>query len=424
MITDCRSPSSLSNLGARSEPGGGIPLHRMCGPVLLACLILLSMGYGALALAQEQAASEPAPKPKMHRMELGSGAAFSPDGILHAVTKHGEHVLLYRSADDGAHWDAPVVVNANPEPISADGENRPKIAFASDGGILVSWTRPLAKRFSGEIRLARGSADGRFAAPITVHRDRSEITHRFESMAVTGDGKVVLAWIDKRDLEAAEAAGEEYRGAAIYAAVSDDGGRSFRPEIKIADHSCQCCRLAIAVDTDGLPLLLWRHVFEPNERDHALAKLQPDGSAEWVRRATFDGWKIDACPHHGPSLAVTPNGVRHAVWFNHIDGVGHVFYGRLIDEGVEGQRKVGGARAAHADLAAADGRIGIVWKEFDGERTQLYAEISEDSGASFRTQTLASTLGASDQPRMLTGSDRLFAFWRTEQEGMRGYPLP
>lgn len=390
--------------------------------LLSACATLVFPAAGVAA--QEQVANEPAPAHKMHRMELGTSAAFAPDGTLYAVGKQGEHVLLHRSADAGVHWDAPTVVNTDPEPISADGENRPKIAFASDGGILVSWTRPLARRFSGEIRLARGDADGHFAAPITVHRDRSEITHRFESMAVAGDGKVVLAWIDKRDLEAAEAAGEIYAGAAIYAAISDDGGRSFRPEVKVADHSCQCCRLAIALDTDGLPLLMWRHVFEPNERDHALARLRPDGTAEWVRRATFDGWKIDACPHHGPSLAVTPDGVRHAVWFNVVEGAGQVFYGRLTDEGVEGQRRIGGARAAHADLATAGGRIAIAWKEFDGERTQLRAEVSDDGGASFRALTLAATLGASDQPRVLTRGDRLFAFWRTEQEGMKGYPLP
>lgn len=393
---------------------------------------IAALGMVAVADAREvggghtaHAAPNATPAAKAERPQLGTSFAFSPDGVLHAVSRQGEHVVLQRSRDGGAHWDDAVVVNAVPEAISADGENRPKLAFTADAAVLVSWTRPLATRFSGEIRLARSDDGRRFGEPITVHHDRSEITHRFESMLVTASGQVVLAWIDKRDLEVAKAAGrDDYRGAAIYAAVSDDGGRSFRPEMKVADHSCECCRLAVAEDVDGRPLVLWRHVFEPNERDHSLARLAADGSPVSVERATFDGWQIDACPHHGPSLAVAPDGTRHAVWFNHRDGAGHVFYGRLADAVVEGQRSVGGARAAHADIAVGGARVAIVWKEFDGERTRLVAEVSDDGGRHVATHALAATDGASDQPRVIAHGDALFAFWHTENEGMRGYPLP
>ncbi|QTQ38738.1 sialidase family protein [Aromatoleum petrolei] len=390
---------------------------------LLVLLGALAIANVDVAHAQSAQHMHGAAGAKPARPELGTSAAFAPDGALYAVSKDGQHVLLHRSPDDGRSWDSPVVVNAEPEQISADGENRPKLAFDADGAALVSWTRPLAKRFTGEIRLARADDRRHFTAPVTVHRDRQEITHRFESLAVTGAGKVVLAWIDKRDLELAQAANRDYRGAAIYAAVSDDGGRSFRPERKISDHSCECCRIAIAGDTDGLPLLMWRHVFEPNERDHAVVKLGADGAPGPVLRATFDRWRIDACPHHGPSLAVAPNSTRHAVWFNEKDGEGRVFYGRLEDGRVRGQRALGGERAAHADLAIAGRRVAIVWKEFDGRSTLLRAEVSADGGATFSARALASTSGASDQPRVIRRGDVLFAFWRTENEGMQGYWL-
>jgi hypothetical protein len=48
------------------------------------------------------------------------------------------------------------------EQISADGENRPKVAFAADGGLLVSWTRPLGKPYSGAIRLLVPTMDSGF----------------------------------------------------------------------------------------------------------------------------------------------------------------------------------------------------------------------------------------------------------------------
>jgi hypothetical protein len=393
------------------------PFVRAAGAVLLA----LGCAFGAFADGKHAAHAGAGPRPP--RPELGTSAAFGPDGALYAVSKDGQHVLLHRSADEGGSWDVPVVVNREPEAISAEGENRPKLAFAPDGGVLVSWTRPLARPFTGEIRFARSDDGKSFAPPITVHRDRQEITHRFETLAVTGRGRVVLVWIDKRDLEAARAAQRDYRGAAVYAAVSDDGGRSFRPEAKIADHSCECCRIAVADDVDGSTLVMWRQVFAPNERDHALAKLAPDGTVGEPVRATFDRWQIDACPHHGPSLAVAADGSRHAVWFNERDGEGRVFYGRLADGRVEGQRAVGGERAAHADLALSRSRVAIVWKEFDGERTRLRAELSDDGGRRFRGLELAASEGATDQPRVLRRGDALFAFWRTEKEGMKGYAL-
>jgi hypothetical protein len=382
----------------------------------------LLMSVGAVYAAEAMPA-----KAKKVKVELGASAAFAPDGLLYAVAKQGEHLLLYRSNNEGVSWSAPVVVNAQPETISADGENRPKLAFAKDGGLLVSWTKPLSKPNTGEIRLARSDDGERFSVPITVHQDRAEITHRFESMLVAGDGRVLLAWIDKRDLEKAKAGKEAYRGAAIYAAVSTDGGRSFQPEKKLADHSCECCRLTSASDADGAPLFMWRHVFAPNERDHAIVRIKADGSPEAVQRATFDRWKIDGCPHHGPSLAVDAAGVRHAVWFNQKDGEGRVFYGRLgTDVGatsVDGQRAVGGARAEHADLAVAGKRVAIVWKEFDGEQAKLRAELSDDGGKTFRVLDLAASAGPSDQPRALAHGEKLYAFWRSEREGMRVFRL-
>lgn len=399
-----------------------IKLFALLGSVFL--LNLLAPSALAADAMPGMAAKAKAPRP-----ELGASAAFAPDGSLLVVAKQGEHVMIYRSADAGKTWSAPAAVNAQPEAISADGENRPKIAFAADGGLLVSWTHPLSKPNTGAIRLAQAADGQHFSPPLTVHKDTAEITHRFESMLTTSDNKVILAWIDKRDLEIAKANKTPHRGAGIYAAVSTDGGHSFQPEFKLADHSCECCRLTSALDRDGSPLFMWRHVYAPNERDHAIARLKPDGTLESVKRATFDRWKVDGCPHHGPSLVVDRQGVRHAVWFNQTAGEGRVHYGRLIDQGgselkVEGQMTIGGPRAAHADLGIVGSKLAIAWKEFDGERTQLHAMRSDDGGKTFRTLPLAATEGASDQARVIGHGEAFFVFWRTEKEGFRLFPLP
>lgn len=397
-----------------------------CGLTALFCLAGL---FGSSAMAADgHGAPVVSKKP---RLELGTSAAFAPDGSLLAVRRQDEHLLLFRSNDEGATWLQPVVINAQPEAISAGGDNRPKLAIAPDGSIYVAWTRPLAKPYTGEIRFARSDDGKNFSTPVTVHHDRSEITHAFEALVVAGDGRVVLAWVDKRDMVVAKASKTDYRGAAIYSTVSLDGGRTFQPERKVADHSCECCRIAAAVDGDGAPLFMWRHVFEPNERDHALVRIDGNGAPEKVMRATFDRWRLDGCPHHGPSLAVDAAGRRHAVWFNHKDGEGRVFYGRLeadaAGEGrlaVAGQRTVGGAGAERADLVITGQRVSLLWKEFDGELTHLFAETSEDGGLTFKSLALATSVGPSDQPRALRRGEAHYAFWRTENEGMRAFRLP
>jgi hypothetical protein len=359
------------------------------------------------------------------RVELGTSGAFDSRGVLWAVSKEGGRVVARSSADLGLHWSAPRPVSPEGERVAADGEARPKIAAGTAGEIYVTWTRPLSRPYTGEIRFTRSLDGGQtFSAPITVHADRQEITHRFDALAVNGSGRVLIAWVDKRDLEAARAANAEYRGAAIYYALSDDRGASFRGDTRLADHGCECCRIALLPEADGGFLALWRHVFAPNIRDHALARVDAEGRAGPLQRATFDDWRLDACPHHGPSLAADGRGRLHAVWFTQAPGREGAHYGRLVEGGVEGQRRLGGEAAAHADIAIQGSRVAVAWKEFDGERTRLRGLLSEDGGGSWRELELAATAGPSDQPRLLARDGRFLVLWNTQEQPLRVVALP
>lgn len=387
-------------------------------------LALLGVGAGAALAQHAPGGHRPAPG-AAPRVELGATAAFDSGGALWAVSKEGGRVVARQSLDRGRSWSPPRLVSPEGEPVAAEGEARPKIAAGSDGELYVSWTRPLSKPYTGEIRFSRSLDGGKtFSAPITVHADRQEITHRFDALAVAPNGRVLVAWVDKRDLEIARAAQTEYRGAAIYFAVSDDRGASFRGDTRLADHSCECCRIALLPEADGGFQVLWRHVFAPNIRDHALARVDAQGRAGTMRRATFDDWQLDACPHHGPSLAADGRGRLHAVWFTQAPGREGVHYGRLAEGAIEGQRRLGGDAAAHADIAVIGERVAIAWKEFDGERTRLRGLTSGDGGASWGELELAATAGPSDQPRLLTQDGRFLVFWNTGEQPLRMVELP
>ena len=350
----------------------------------------------------------------MDRAALGTSAAADPSGHLwvayaQPAGKSGQ-VVLQRSDDGGATWQQPVRVNSAVEPVAAEGENRPKLAFGTAGEIYVTWTSPTSEQFTGDIRFARSLDGGKtWSAPTVVHRDRQLITHRFESLLVDPKGRLWVAWVDKRDLKVAEEAGREYRGAAIYYSHSDDRGATWSTDTKLADSSCECCRIALAVNPQGRVAAMWRHVFEPNERDHAFAVL--GASTPAVERVTLDRWRVDACPHHGPSLAFGPDGTRHAVWFDQVDGQGRAFYGQLAPSGPTHVRTLP-AGATHADVAATGRTVAVVWKRFDGSVTKIESLISNDAGRSFAPGPSLQTGGDSDQPRLVTSKQRILVVWR------------
>ncbi|WP_454712895.1 sialidase family protein [Cupriavidus nantongensis] len=362
---------------------------------------------------------------KAKMSELGTGAAFDRDGKLWIAYKDGPHVAVRSSTDYGRTFSAARHVNATPEPVAADHESRPKVATGRDGEIYITWTQPLPKPWTGFIRFARSTDGGQtFAEPLTVHANRDQIAHRFDALAVDPSGRVFVSWIDKRDVAAAEARRQPYAGAAIYYAVSADHGKTFRGDYKIADQSCECCRIALTPTPDGKMLALWRHVFPPNARDHALALLGADGKATPMQRATFDDWRIDACPHHGPGASVAPDGTVHMVWFSVRAGKPTVSVGRWRDGKLQAQRPLDDARAQHADIVALnDNDIAVVWKSFDGQQTRLSAMLSKDGGKTWQTRKLAGTGRDSDQPHLLQHAGRAYVLWRTEAEGFQVFAL-
>ena len=393
--------------------------------IILCSLTMECLTFHAAAQTAQEHASHSAAK----KSELGTGAAVDAQGRIWIASKEGsgdaQYVVLQMSEDGGKTWSAIRRIQAQPEAISADGENRPKIAFGTKGELYVAYTKPLPKPYTGEIRFVR-SLDGgtTFSAPITVHANRDLITHRFESMIVDRSGRIYIAWIDKRDLVAAAARKEKYAGAALYYAVSEDNGASFKGDYKIADHTCECCRIALALKADGKPVALWRHVFDSNIRDHAMAELTPSGKTSSIMRATFENWRIDACPHHGPSLAYAADGTRHQVWFNVKDDEGGAFYASASPAGkLSTPLKLGSAQAAHPDVAVDGKDVVVAWKQFDGKSTAILSKLSADGGRTWQERELVRTAKDSDQPHLLNSPAGILLAWRTQDEGMRIVPV-
>lgn len=358
---------------------------------------------------------------------LSVGAALDAAGQLWLARVENRRLLVSHSTDGGGSFSPPVEVTPQPEAVMADAENRPKIAVGADGSVHVSWTQSLEKPMSAHIRYARSTDGGKtFSPPAILNDDRQVISHRFDSLAIDGRGRVAVVWLDARSRTAKTANKSPQTDVGVYAAVSGDGGASFGRNRKVADHSCQCCRTGLAWTAAG-PIAYWRHVFGRNIRDFAIADL----AGGPVLRVTDDEWEIDGCPHHGGGIAVDGRGNLHIAWFTNGEKRKGIFYRRIaqtdfsradarLDMSVPLPLGEPARQAGHPAVAAAGDRVLLAWREFDGRRFSAWAMLSADAGANWGApQKLAEAAQQADYALPLVDARQALVVWNTAAEGLR-----
>jgi len=380
--------------------------------------LLLAVGLAPAAAS----AMDHSVMPRPANGALAVGATLDGNGRVWLAKVERQQLWVSWSNDGGQRFSRPVAVALEPEDIAANAENRPKIAVAQDGTVLLSWNQSLPKRFTGNIRFARSTDGGRnFSAPITLNDDGRIGSHSFDSLAIDGAGRVAVAWLDGRDRDAVREKGGTFAGTSVYFAQSADNGARFTANRKLTEHTCECCRTSLTWTAEG-PVALWRNLYGTNTRDFALANLDTGK----MDRATDDEWQIDACPHHGGGLAVDGRGTLHLVWFTQGKTRQGLFYKRIAGGRESSPMALGNptAHASHAAVAAAGSMVLIAWREFDGRAYIAQAMHSTDGGATWNApQRLAESSGAADYPLPLTDGKQALVVWNSATEGVRVLPL-
>jgi hypothetical protein len=396
----------------------GIKMKRL---FLLFCL-LLSLNAHAHEAHTQHATSQ-----------LAVSVTIDEAGKLWRASVHDGFVHVDSSIDSAKTFSKPVKVNLAAMKVGADGEARPKIAISPEGNIYLTWTQALKTPYAGYIWFARSINGGKtFEKPYIVHTDLAEITHRFDALNVSPNGDITVTWVDKRDLLAAKATGKKYDGAAIYYAVSTDSGKTFAAEKKLADSSCECCRIVTTNKPDGTTVILWRHVFEGSERDHNIAEIPKAGEKPEPHRATFGHWVIDGCPHHGAALASGGEGKDwwgyHMAYFDGNDRKPGLYYSRM--DGVawvaSPAKKFGdnSKQAGHPAILSSGEGVWLVWREIKDGKSSILGMHSDDGGKSWNeARTLANTSQKADYPFLLRHQNKPFLVWNTQQEGLQVLPL-
>ncbi|HKU97781.1 MAG TPA: sialidase family protein [Vineibacter sp.] len=390
----------------------------------------------AIALAGLSIAGVAAAQPHQHNMDsamagaqeaLTATPAFAPDGTLWVARVEASRVVVGKSTDLGKTFSRPVSVTPGPIEVDWGPDSRPQIAIDRDGQVIVTYAIFKDKQFNGRVYYTRSTDGGvSFAQAKPITSD--DTSQRFQATAIDSEGRLFAAWLDKRHAAAAKAAGKPYPGAALAYAWSDNDGATFGDTHIAIDDTCECCRLSVAMAGPGRPAVLFRNIFAGSVRDHALVTFTGPTTPGPLRRVSVDNWKIEACPHQGPSLAIAPDGSYHAAWFT--DGTARqgLFYARADDADAPFNAPRALSSPEHRPerpyLLANGKALHLVWKEFDGTRTRIRWEVSHDSGRSWNApRTVADTEDASDHPLLVAYKDRTYLSWLTRNEGYRLIPL-
>ncbi|MGJ8619183.1 MAG: sialidase family protein [Methylophilaceae bacterium] len=348
--------------------------------------------------------------------QLAISLATDKQGKLWRVAINDGYVVVSSSKDFGQTFSKPIRVNAEKQNLSAKGEVRPKIALGPQGEVYVAWMQNLSKKFAGHVWFARSLNNGKsFQKPMIVHQDRSEIGHAFEEISVSPEGQITMLWLDARDLVADKKAERKRTGSSVYYATSSDRGESFTPEAKLADYSCECCRIATTAKPDGTVVAMWRHVFEGGERDHMITEVPKLGEKAYLKRATFGHWKIDGCPHHGGAIASGGEGADwwgyHMAYFDGKDKSPGLYYGRMDGVAWVGTppKQFGNPakQARHPAILAIGGHVWLAWLEtHENNSKKMMTMTSIDGGKTWSDELeLLSVDGQVDYPQLLKFKD-------------------
>jgi hypothetical protein len=350
-------------------------------------------------------------------IKLPVSAAFGPDRRLWRVVSTTDHVYVDFSGDYGKTFSPPVAVNRERMPIKTQSEYRPQIAVAPSGRIYVAYPAFGPQPWTTYLSISEDQGQ-HFGTPEPLS-DRARTANSFQALlAVDPEGNLHAFWHDERE------GIDEARGNDIFHTVLDAQGNTVQSNRKIVNDVCSCCRLAVDFDTDGKPVLITRFIYPDNVRDHGLAK-PVDGSAEWpATRATNDGWKIEACPVHGPAISIGRDGRYHIVWFTQGTKRQGLFYAFSDDRGQSFSEPMALGRPdrlpGHPDVLALGDRVIIAWNEFDGRKNRAMVKQSRDGGQTWSEAVAAADSNAEvDFPFLLTDGLAVFLSWNSQDTGYR-----
>jgi len=385
--------------------------------VVGSCLLVLAYGQSSVQSSASTAAS-------LHVESVASPASanssephFTLQGdrvILSWVEVNGDRAALKFAERTAAGW-----TNAQ---TAASGTNFfvnsfdvPSVHALADGSLAAHWEERLGEdedSDASKVMLSWSKDQGHtWSKPVTPHHDNTMTEHGFVSLFQAPGAGLGLVWIDGRATNPDTESGDMALRAAIY----DAAGKQLR-ETVVAPRVCECCSTSVTETAEG-PIVAFRNRSAAEVRDIYVTRLA-NGAWSPPVNVHADGWKINACPINGPSVAARGRDVAVA-WFMAKNDQGQAFVAFSHDAGRTFSAPVrvddAGSLGRLGVQMLDDGSAAVIWIEKSSPRTQMRLRVVSAAGMRSAPVTVADTEG-SRYPRMMRrGNELLFAWTDTDK---------
>lgn len=323
--------------------------------------------------------------------------ASSPDGSLYvAWVVHGQNrqadVMIARFTSDGRIQGSAVRVNSPPGIATAWRGDPPTVAVAPDHTVYVGWTARVVSKsgHATDLYLSSSRDHGQtFAAPVKVNDDDRPAVHGMHSLAIGSDGRVYVAWLDERNMAPvpsmkmdAKTSGHHVESNRdVFTAASNDGGRTFSANQRVAANACPCCKVALAVNSSGRLYISWRQVL-PDDFRHIAVAASPDQGKTFTTPVIVsdDQWVLSGCPVSGSTLSISNDGKLRVLWYSEGDnGRTGLYWSESRDNGATfGPRQLVAAGKARGTSVLV--RDGAVWQGVESSPNIMIAPRIAEGG--------------------------------------------
>lgn len=384
--------------------------------------------------AQEShhAPSAMSPKGTCVSKELECANAATPwmlkDGTLLLAWTAGGSLMWAQSRDFGRTFTKAQELAHHEQTLDTGADARAQIVADDFGHVLIAYASFKDKLWNAQIHLLRSTDAGAHFSPSDALAKVS--SERFPTLGLSADGRVYLAWVDKRMVQLQRAKGLNPKGGSIALAYSTDWAEHLSPVTIANKESCECCRIAMDASRPDLMVLAYRALFASSIRDHASQVFKPSShkpellEVQDAQRVSIDQWQTDVCPHHGPGVSVSSANTIHTVWFTQGQRRQGLFYARSEDRGTHFSAPMAMGdvekNESRPQILAMDKAIWMVWKRFDGVHSQVMERHSLDDGLHWSVERrVAQTAGYSDHPLLLQHEGSIYLSWLTRMEGFQ-----
>lgn len=427
-----------------------------CRLVLFAMLFCAGVVFGSAC----SRATRPAPSADAGRqnatteVRVSDTAYDAAEPAIAADTNGNLYVVYVEHAQDkkadlylqrfDAHLDrSGEKVRVNPEigTVKSWRGDPPTVVIAPDKTVFVGWTR--RNEAGGTNYMLSASRDGgeSFSEPTKINDDDAPVSHGMHSLTVGKNGVIFAAWLDERnvvkghgavlasdvpatdgfhilkiDHKGPESARAPEPNSEVFFASSNDGGKTFSKNQRIAHDVCPCCKTAVFSTDDGRVYVSWRQVLKDDYRHIAVAALTDNGqSFSPGSIVSDDRWQIAACPVSGAAIYATPNTGLNVVWYTAGSAGQAGYYFAESTEGLEafGPRLFVGGEAASGTpvLLGSDAGMTLVMPGSD-DRVIIARQTPDKSSFS-----ITGTIEHASVPAATTsGGATYIAFVRNENK--------